>query len=381
MPNKVVLKQYSTNAQRGMVIPMVAIGMLSLIGFMALAIDVGYLFVARNELQNAADAAALNGAGYLYQVTPPAPNWSLAESEATAAISLNQTGNITLTDIVVSSGYWNLTETPSGLQSQSITPGADDKPGVKVTISKTPGNNGGPVNTFFARVLGINSMNASATAVAVVTSPGYTSSLFPLAIPQCMYDAYWANGQPQLVNGSYDIKIGSAYHYSGCGAAFITGQWTSLDTDENNVPRIRDLIAQARGELPGTELAIGSNIWIEPGTKTTLYPLVNSCSSAGDGTCAYVSMPVVCPNSPGCNNLLDTTHAQIPISGFACVHIMSADGGSGKSITVRMVGTSDPNYSKCKTAGSGTGPNYGLYLPPRLVCPSPSNLNCLDADP
>ena len=45
--------------------PLAAIGLLSLLGFAALAIDVGYLFVVRNELQNAADAAALAGAGHL----------------------------------------------------------------------------------------------------------------------------------------------------------------------------------------------------------------------------------------------------------------------------------------------------------------------------
>jgi hypothetical protein len=380
MLNKTILKQNNARGQRGMVLPLVAAGILTLIGFMALAIDVGYLFVARSELQNDADAAALTGAGYLYQANPPAPNWSFAQSKATDAIRLNKTGNVTLTDGQVSYGYWNLTGSPSGLQSSSITPGVNDKPGVKVKISKAPGNNGGPVNTFFAGVLGIDSEPVNATAVAVVTSPGYTTSLFPLAIPQCMYKTYWNNGQPQLVNGSYDIIIGSAYHYTGCGASGIAGQWTSLDLDTNNVPTIRDLISQAIGQLPGydtTQFDIGSNIWIEPGTKTTLFGTVNSCSSAGDGTCAYVTLPVVCPNPPNCDNLLDTTHAQTPIVGFACVHIMSAAGGSAKTVTVRMVGTSDPNYSKCKTSGGGTGPNYGTYLPPRLVCPSPISPNCL----
>ena len=48
--------------RKGTVIVMVAILMVVLIGCAALAVDVGYLYVARTELQRAADAGALAGA-------------------------------------------------------------------------------------------------------------------------------------------------------------------------------------------------------------------------------------------------------------------------------------------------------------------------------
>ena len=52
--------------QRGAVSIIVAIIVLFvLIGLMALAIDVGYLYATRNELQNIADGAALAAAGEL----------------------------------------------------------------------------------------------------------------------------------------------------------------------------------------------------------------------------------------------------------------------------------------------------------------------------
>ncbi|KJS29826.1 MAG: hypothetical protein VR64_18600 [Desulfatitalea sp. BRH_c12] len=50
---------------RGVSAIIVAICITMLIGFVALAVDVGYLYATRNELQNVADAAALAGAGYL----------------------------------------------------------------------------------------------------------------------------------------------------------------------------------------------------------------------------------------------------------------------------------------------------------------------------
>ncbi len=44
----------------------VAICIFMLVAFTALAVDLGHLFVAHNELQNAADAGALSGARFLY---------------------------------------------------------------------------------------------------------------------------------------------------------------------------------------------------------------------------------------------------------------------------------------------------------------------------
>ena len=57
------------------------------------------------------------------------------------------------------------------------------------------------------------------------------------------------------------FRIGSAYHDP------TGGQWTSFLADANNVPTIRDLIDNGNP----SELKIGDQIWIEPGTKTTLY--------------------------------------------------------------------------------------------------------------
>ncbi len=63
-----------TCRQRGTVIVYVAILIMVLIGFAALAVDMGHLYVARNELQDAADAGALAGAGRLYLADGTAVN-------------------------------------------------------------------------------------------------------------------------------------------------------------------------------------------------------------------------------------------------------------------------------------------------------------------
>ena len=50
--------------------------MAALMGVGAMAVDVGNVMVARNDVQNAADAAALRGAGLLYTQGSSSPNFS-----------------------------------------------------------------------------------------------------------------------------------------------------------------------------------------------------------------------------------------------------------------------------------------------------------------
>lgn len=333
--------------QQGAVLAVVAFTLLLLLGFAAFAIDMAYLYVARNELQNAADSAALAGAGYLYP-GPPAPNWDVAQSNATRAVSGNKVTNVTLTDGQVTYGYWDTTGA-KGLQLLPMTPGPNDMPAVKVNILKAGGQNGGEVPLFFAKVFGISSTAVGASAVAVASSP---SSIgpgggFPLAIPECMFKKYWdtSTSPPSLTDGSTAFPIYSI-NYSKAPPC-SQGQWTSYDLNTNNVPTIRNLIAL------GATLDSNST-WIDPGTKATLYDTVNACSAAGDKSCEYVTVPVVTDIS---------TTASVPVTYFACLHILGAQKtGNDKNVSVQM-------SNKCKASNAGgNNPNpTGVYMPPRLA--------------
>ncbi|HET6892998.1 MAG TPA: Tad domain-containing protein [Pyrinomonadaceae bacterium] len=58
-------KTRNRQAERGSILALSAVGMLSVILAAALAVDVSHLYLAKNELQNAADASALAGASGL----------------------------------------------------------------------------------------------------------------------------------------------------------------------------------------------------------------------------------------------------------------------------------------------------------------------------
>jgi hypothetical protein len=89
---------------------------------------------------------------------------------------------------------------------------------------------------------------------------------------------------------------------------------------------------------------IGDKIWIQPGTKNTIFDEVPSNTD--------VLIPVVVE--------LDT-HSFEPVVAFAAFHIDVGVGGSGKYIQ----GHFTTNY-KAPNA-SGFGPYYGAFVPARLA--------------
>lgn len=338
--------------QRGAVALMVALMLPLFIVVAAFAIDLAHVRVVHSEMQNDADAAALSGAHELIDASTGALRWSAAISQAQQSVGLNRAAGSVMTDASVLTGYWNLTGSPSTLQTLPMTPTAWDAPAVSVTLHKQDGQNGGPVGTFFARFLQIMGINQQVTAVAAPTSPGLMmpGGLFPLAMAQCMYDTYWDSSvyppRPRIdpaTGKTYVFKIGSGYHYGVCSS----GEWSALLDDRNDVGVIRQLIAQGNPQA----LQMGQSIWIEPGTKTTLYQTTRDCSAAGDQSCEYVVVPTVSQTD---------NHAMTPITGFACLHILDANPGK-KYVLAEM-------SKRCSSPlAGGVGPNYGVLTPPALV--------------
>ncbi|CAM2343135.1 pilus assembly protein TadG-related protein [Burkholderia vietnamiensis] len=371
--------------EKGAVAITVALLMTVLLGAAALAIDVGYLFVVRNELQNAADAAALAGAPCIYpraecgNLTTALPDWATAQAQAVQGVSLNKSSNKTLTGYAtdVSYGYWDVTGSVSGLQTSMPPSPAVGMPAVRVVVSRSATKNGGGVPSFVATIWGSQSVPESAVAVAVVSNPGNVGSggLFPVALTKCMYDQYWdsANGKPKTATSTtppgpgqpnqtagkpYTFYVTSSYHAGPCEA----GQWTTFDTTANDVPTVRNLVSNGNPDSAsiGSPAGVcsspdGSCTYIQPGTKTTLYTAVNDCSASGNKACEYVLVPVV-------QDLTTTSYQRI--LAFACVHIDGAVGGSSKYIQMEM--TNNPD--KCQASGAGgVGPYYGALTPARLV--------------
>jgi Flp pilus assembly protein TadG len=343
-------REVTKRQPRGQALVMMAVALIALMGFGALAIDVGMMFLAKNELQNAADAAALAASQQLYYggcTDCPQSRWTITEDSARAGITYNKAMKSTLATGTVTTGWWNITGTPAGMQPKTKSPiVAGDAAAVRVVIQKSPGNNGGPVSLLMAAMFGgqrVQTITASAVAVVSFPSSVAPNTTFPTAINNCMYDVFWDKtlNKPKIdpaTGNPYIFRIGSSYHYGTCDS----GQWTTLLVDNNSAAYEKALVQSGNP----TQLSIGQNIWIQPGTENSIYKEVPVPSVA--------LLPVV-------QDVSSSTHAYTPIVGFGPFHIIASVGGSGKYLE----GYFDGDYEVPIAVGGG--PFFGAVVPPSLV--------------
>jgi Flp pilus assembly protein TadG len=174
--------------ERGAITPILAACLAMALGLMAMTIDLGQLFVGKNELQNIADAAALAGAKKLIQAKDPS-NPGLASVYCSEAISTAQAvaaknrsfgATMTVTGADVTLGQWDLTTgtfTRTGCSSDPMKVTA-----IQVTVRRD-GTDNPALSTFFGGLLGVSQMNTTATAVAYLGLAGTSSLSIPFAVP------------------------------------------------------------------------------------------------------------------------------------------------------------------------------------------------------
>ncbi len=181
-----------------------ALTIVAVFGIVTLAMDLGHLYTARNELQNSADAAALAAAGNLIHdygagavVDGAAAQQSaltVAQLQSTAS-GLPVVGNEARNDLTIIFGNWNVNAGNPSTAWTAIGPivgSSSNANAVQVTITRAAGTVYGPVTNFVAGVLGFKTSQVSATAIAYL---GYTTSTptgtvtVPFALPDTVLHA------------------------------------------------------------------------------------------------------------------------------------------------------------------------------------------------
>jgi Flp pilus assembly protein TadG len=185
--------------RRGAVVVLACLIMVVMLAFIAFSVDVGYICMARNQLQNSADSAAMAGAwsllderrllgtGYVNQVDTEAraaaAQYAGLNAVCHAPPSVDQNAaNSSSGEIVLghlgSSGELDTAVSPANYNA------------VQVTVLRNQQRNG-PLNLFFGRVLGLPASSAQATATAVfrdgingfrATDTTGNTSLLPFAL-------------------------------------------------------------------------------------------------------------------------------------------------------------------------------------------------------
>lgn len=212
--------------RRGSVLPAVAVSSTLLLGFVALTVDVGYLYNTAAECQRAADAASLAGAAALRSDDNSYLDAALAGSVKEEAVSaargllaMNPAANEDVgDDAIIEVGHWEgigrtFRTTVSG---RAVGPNA-----VRVVAPRKD------VALFFAPVMGFNETDVSREAVASagsgrcagvwgiqgITSGGgiMTDSYDSTAGPYGSADIY-ANGD---LCSCEDIRMGGSFEVNG----------------------------------------------------------------------------------------------------------------------------------------------------------------------
>jgi Flp pilus assembly protein TadG len=186
-------------AERGQTIVLVAVALVSLLGMAALAIDVTTMYVARGEMQRAADAAALAGAKAFVDsgVTSDPTNvtrQALAQTMATQVIN----------DILAQN---NVSGAPPLLVAATPDFTRPGNPQVSVTLQRTN------LPTFFARIWGTRLVTVTASAVAEAYNPSSSQSStgnYVPVTPKCVRPLLVANQDPQTTLRFVDPASGAA---------------------------------------------------------------------------------------------------------------------------------------------------------------------------
>jgi hypothetical protein len=160
---------------------LVAISLVSLLAMAALAIDVVTLYVARSEIQRAADAAALAGAKAVADsgvtTLPPGDTnltnglaQQLARNMAASAVTAMLNANPPINQVAGQT----ITPTTSVTFPGTANP-TNSNPYVTVTLKVTT------LPTFFSRIWGNTAATVSATAAAEAYNPANVQNFIPIA--------------------------------------------------------------------------------------------------------------------------------------------------------------------------------------------------------
>lgn len=144
-----------------------ALLLVVLLGFAAIAVDVGLLYAKRAELQNGADAAAL----------------AIAQTCAKGSCPANPGGVASSFGLLNSNGDAAQTATVVGPSANSVT----------VHVNKADGD---AVQSIFSSFLGVEETDVGASATASWGSLMRSAAAFPLVFSNCQFDL---SGAPQLM--------------------------------------------------------------------------------------------------------------------------------------------------------------------------------------
>jgi hypothetical protein len=314
--NKILVQ--GRQGERGQTIVLVAVSILSLLAMASLAVDLVTLYVAKGQIQHAADAAALAGAKAFVDsgltsvspLSPPSPALQLlatnmANAYVNAALPNNLVAGIAPT-LVTSS-------------PQILNNGGYGNPYITVTLNQPT------LPTFFARIWGVRFASVSATASAEAYNPSNWQTTTNVSVaPMCVKPLLVPNNDPNHPGPFVDSN-------GAVDSTFVVGEPITLTSGCTG---------------PGLRC---TTFITAPGTYV---PAVVSFSPSNS----------FCPNlasNPSCNSSAVAYQQSVQ----CCDGTVYACGGTVSNATVDQTTSGIPTATQlglqCAIHASGPGPSMG----------------------
>jgi hypothetical protein len=182
--------------ERGAMLIHVALSLIAVLAFGALAIDYGVMWSARRQAQNAADAAALAGANSLATY---GSDWDRARAVAQA---IGQANYVFGQAPSITRGSGKTTSPADDISFPTCpagAPGAGVGTCIRVNVYRNEARN--PLPTFMARLFGRNVQGVKAMAIAEAAAGNATDCLRPFSLPDL-----WLNN-----DGDEQYSAGDVY--------------------------------------------------------------------------------------------------------------------------------------------------------------------------
>ena len=251
--------------ERGVTLIFVALTLIVLLGIAALALDIGHLFVTKNELQNAADAGALAGARNLYLNDGTAVNPecnSIAKNTAIANMSDKAPVEVTLVlagDLVnplypndpsknftendlksdpaknnkadVQRGHWSFAtrtfEPNDSLSPPELWGHTTEELDADINfinaVQVIARRESVQISSWFARIFGYEGFTQAGTAIAYI---GFAGSIQPHGADQPIAIC----AESLIIDGKYMCSIGRMLNSGPNTETSNTGAWTKFYT-------------------------------------------------------------------------------------------------------------------------------------------------------
>ncbi|MBV8051154.1 MAG: hypothetical protein JOZ80_08195 [Acidobacteriaceae bacterium] len=338
--------------ERGQTIVLVAISIVSLLAMAALAIDVVTLYVARTEIQRAADAAALAGAKAIADsgvTTLPS-----TDSNCTAAVTLAHTMATAAINAVLPNNLVSGTAPALMAGSPSFTnltgcPAND--PEVTVSLQRTG------LPTFFAHIWGTRAATTGASATAEAYNPANSTGNFTPIAPRNVkpwlvanLDPYHAPAGTFVTAGAVETgAIGETFYLtSACGPGATCSPTFPL-TATNGPPREVQYI-------PALVTANASNV-----CPSCLGPkdFERSIECSDANAYAYLSCGGGAANAQWDSTVIPAGAAHETRDGVFCLTHETSEGGPGSNSGQDILTDPSPWPAGPKEITAESGPQSG----------------------